>query len=51
LLSPVFALALAFLVVIPEGNLLFPTHHKPGFYKRGCQEKTLHPIRLGKIFF
>jgi hypothetical protein len=22
-----------------------------GFYKRGCQEETLHLIRLGKIFF
>ena len=22
-----------------------------GFYKRGCQEKTLHPICRGKVFF
>jgi hypothetical protein len=26
-------------------------HTKGGFYKRGCQEKTLHLICRGRIFF
>jgi len=44
-------------VILVGGGCLDPTPFEPatciagGFYKRGCQEKTLHLMPLGKIFF